>query len=76
MSWPERRYGHIATCLGYGEQHKTVLVSGGHGGGIVLADLWFLSIESGKCEKVSYLVPVMTLVSIKQSVYFTPNISI
>ena len=50
------RSGHIATCLGYGGQHKTVLISGGGDDKWeTLDDLWLLDIESGRCEEVSVL---------------------
>ena len=46
---------HIAACLGYGGQHKTVLISGGLGM-IILDDLWLLDVESGRWEEVSELL--------------------
>ena len=50
------RSRHIATCLGYGGQHKAVLISGGLGVNIItLDDLWLLDLESGRCEEVSEL---------------------
>ena len=55
------RSTHISTCLGYGGQHKTVLMSGGvcaggfFGNSRTLHDLWLLDIESGRCEEVSEL---------------------
>ena len=49
---PEARYDHIAVCLGYGEQYKKVLVSGGYNPGGVLSDAWLLDPQSGRWEEV------------------------
>ena len=53
------RSTHIATCLDYGGQHKTLLISGGVGAsgfiGRILDGLWLLDIESGRCAEVSEL---------------------
>ena len=40
--WPEGRSNHIAVCLGYGGQHKKLLISGGLNGPKVLSDTWLL----------------------------------
>ena len=51
--WPEERAGHIATCLGYGGQHKYLLISGGVGSSNkTLHDLWLLDFQSGLWEQV------------------------
>ena len=45
--------GHIATCLGYGGQHNTVLIGGGEGfAGMTLDNMWLLDPQSGRMEKV------------------------
>ena len=50
---PEERCGHIAVCLGYVEEHKIVLVSGGWNGSKVFSDTWLLDPHSGKWKEVS-----------------------
>ncbi len=51
--WPEGRFGHIATCLGYGGQHKYLLISGGVGSSYkTLHDLWLLDLQPGLWEQV------------------------
>ena len=47
-----RRWGHIAVCLGYGRQHKTVFISGGADGDTTHDDMWLLDPQSGRMEKV------------------------
>ena len=55
--WPEARYGHSACCVNYGEEHPTVLVSGGLGeGDKILRDIWILNVDSGKWTEVRMLV--------------------
>ncbi len=50
---PEGRHGHIATCLGYGGQHKYLLISGGFDSSYkTLHDLWLLDLQSGLWEQV------------------------
>ena len=49
---PEARYDHIAVYLGYGEQYKKVLVSGGYKPGGVFSDAWLLDPQSGRWEEV------------------------
>ncbi len=50
---PEGRTGHIATCLGYGGQHKYLLISGGCKSlSRILHDLWLLDLQSGLWEQV------------------------
>ena len=40
-------------CLGYGEQYKKVLISGGVGaGGVIISDAWLLDPQSGRWEEV------------------------
>jgi len=57
--WPKKRSHHIAVCLGYGGQHKRVLISGGLGiTDNVFSDVLILDPESGKWEKVSSIVHV------------------
>ena len=52
-SWPKRRDSHVALCLGYGGQHKTVLISGGYKGtGVTLDDMWLLDPQTGRMEEV------------------------
>ena len=55
--WPEARYGHSACVFNYGEEHPTVLVSGGvdiyHK---VLGDMWILDVDSGRWTEVRMLV--------------------
>ena len=46
------RFNHIAACLGYGGQHKTLLISGGFGNIDVLDDMWLLDPQSGRMEEV------------------------
>ena len=45
---------HIAACLGFGGQHKTVLISGGSDqfNDVKYDDMWLLDLQSGKMEKV------------------------
>ena len=43
---------HIAACLGYGGQHKKVLVSGGWNGDNVISDTWLLDPQSWRWEEV------------------------
>ena len=50
--WPGWRDSHIAACLGYGGQHKRLLVSGGAGGVVRYDDLWLIDPQSGRMEKV------------------------
>ena len=50
--WPGKRYDHIAACLGYGGQHKTLLISGGYCNGDVLDDMRLLDLQSRRMEKV------------------------
>ena len=50
--WPERMSGHIAACLGYGEQHQRLLISGGYGVGVRYDYLWLMDPQSGRMEKV------------------------
>ena len=51
--WPIGRSNHIAVCLGYGGQHKTVLISGGVGAGHeVYGDMWLLDPVSGTWKEV------------------------
>ncbi len=51
--WPDGRFGHIATCLGYGGQHKYLLISGGFDSSHkTLHDLWLLDLQSGLWEQV------------------------
>ena len=55
--WPEARSSHSACCLNYGEEHPTLLVSGGLGkGSKVLGDMWILDVDSGKWTEVRMLV--------------------
>ena len=39
-------------CLGYGEQYKKVLISGGLSAGGVLSDAWLLDPQSERWEEV------------------------
>ena len=50
--WPRRRSYHIATSLGYGEQHQTLLISGGDGDCEKYGDMWLLDLQSGIMENV------------------------
>ena len=50
---PEKRNSYIAVCLGHGEEHKMVLVSGGGNGSKVFSDTWLLDPQSGKWKEVS-----------------------
>ena len=51
--WPEARSDHSACALNYGEEHTTLLVSGGLGEGRkVLGDMWILDVDSGKWTEV------------------------
>ena len=55
--WPEARAVHSACTLNYGEEHSTVLVSGGVGkGNKVLRDMWILDVDSFKWTEVRTLV--------------------
>ena len=58
--WPKGRSHHIAVCLGYGGQHKTVLISGGVGGFRasckVHGDMWLLDPASGTWKEVRIIV--------------------
>ena len=55
--WPEARLGHSACTFNYGEEHPTVLVSGGLSKGLkVLGDMWVLDVDSGKWTEVRMLV--------------------
>ena len=54
--WPKGRSLHVAVCLGYGGQHKKVLISGGLGvTDNVVGDTWLLDPVSGIWEKVRIL---------------------
>ena len=54
--WPEARAVHSACPLNYGEEHSTVLVSGGvDKGDDVLGDMWILDVDSGKWTEVRML---------------------
>ena len=48
------RYDHIAACLGYGEQHQRLLISGGLSGCFdhTHDDMWLLDPQSGRMEEV------------------------
>ena len=46
------RSSHIAACLDYGGQHKTLLISGGLNNTTKYDDMWLLDLESGRMEKV------------------------
>ena len=51
--WPEKRTGHAAVCLNYGQQYPQLLVTGGlDRQGKPLADVWILDIERGSWRKV------------------------
>ena len=55
--WPEARICHSACTLNYGEEHPTLLVSGGQGeGDKALGDMWILDVDSGKWTEVRMLV--------------------
>ena len=55
--WPEARSDHSACTLNYGEEHPTVLVSGGEDIGFEeLGDMWILDVDSGKWTEVRMLV--------------------
>ena len=58
--WPEARCSHSACVLNYGEDHPTLLVSGGLGeGDKVLRDMWILDVDSGKWTDVRMLVRML-----------------
>ena len=51
---PVERTRHGAVCLGYGEPHPQVLVTGGlDAGRKVLSDAWILDVQSGRWREVS-----------------------
>ena len=51
---PVERTYHGAVCLGYGEPHPQVFVTGGLGAGVnVLSDAWILDVQSGRWREVS-----------------------
>ena len=51
---PVERTYHGAVCLGYGESHSQVLVTGGLDAGYkVLSDAWILDVQSGRWREVS-----------------------
>ena len=50
---PMRRNSHAAVCLGYGQDHPQLLVTGGRGAGNkVLSDAWMLDVQSGRWREV------------------------
>ena len=50
---PVERSAHAAVCLGYGEDHSQLLVTGGlDAGNKVLSDAWMLDVQSGKWREV------------------------
>ena len=52
-SWPGSRCYNIAACLGYGGQHRRLLISGGaYGASVTYDDLWLMDPESGRMEEV------------------------
>ena len=52
-AWPGRRSSHISACLGYGEQHQRLLISGGDSGvSVRYDDVWLMNPQSGRMEKV------------------------
>ena len=54
---PTERKGHAAVCLGYGEPHPQVLVTGGLGpSNEVLSDAWILDVQSRHWKEVSVYV--------------------
>ena len=51
---PVERSFHGAVCLGYGEPHPQVLVTGGVGAGDkLLSDAWILDVQSERWREVS-----------------------
>ena len=51
---PMERSAHAAVCLGYGEPHPKLLVTGGVGAGLkVLGDAWLLDVLSGHWREAS-----------------------
>ena len=56
--WPEQRYHHAATCLGYGGEYVHLLILGGiNQYGKCLNDMWLFSLgEKGWKEVLDYLV--------------------
>jgi len=50
-TWPWKRYGHSATCVGYAGQHQRLVISGGIVS-VTFDDMWILDPQSGKMEKV------------------------
>ena len=50
--WPGLRWRHIAACLGYGQQHQRLLISGGGGVDVRYDDMWLMDTQSGRMEKV------------------------
>jgi len=51
--WPVGRGDHSTVCLGYGRQHRRLLIIGGFGDdGTTNNNLWLLDPMSGRMEKV------------------------
>lgn len=52
-TWPKARGAHAACCLGYGQLHQQLLVSGGvDNEQVTLNDVWLLDVSSGKWKEV------------------------
>ena len=56
-AWPQKRCGHAACCLNYGQRHPQLFMTGGVGrGDKVLHDAWIFDVNTGRWRKVRLII--------------------